>query len=127
MQDLIEVLLTFCICCKDNTFESESEVRFIVSQDRTDKSPNRIVDVDIEHRMSRNKIIPYIESQDFYQFKEGGKIDMNSSDKLNIKEIIISPNCNNESLIKSGRTLESYRKDLIKLGPDGESTFLKLA
>ena len=33
----------------------------------------------------------------------------------------------NESLIKSGRTLESYRKDLIKLGPDGESTFLKLA
>ena len=33
----------------------------------------------------------------------------------------------NESLIKSGRTLESYRKDLIKLGPEGESTFLKLA
>ncbi|MGM9995163.1 MAG: hypothetical protein ACI35K_01955 [Campylobacter sp.] len=27
---------------------------------------------------------------------------MNSSDKLNIKEIIISPNCNNKSLIKSG-------------------------
>lgn len=102
LQDLIEVLLTFCICCKDNTFESESEVRFIVSQDRTYKSPNRIVDVNIKHRMSRNKIIPYIESQDFYQFKEGGKIDMNSSDKLNIKEIIISPNCNNESLIKLG-------------------------
>ena len=76
LQDLIEVLLTFCICCKDNTFKLESEVRFIVSQDRTDKNPNRLVDVNIKHRMSRNKIIPYIESQDFYQFKEGGKIDM---------------------------------------------------
>lgn len=87
-----KLILNF-INYKHAEFESESELRMVISEDRREE-----YNLCLKHRI-KDKIIPYINVGELYKKYNLGQ--------LPIKEIIIAPHCKQEIVKKS---LEEYMK-----------------
>jgi len=93
-KELTNIIISKLIQFKNKEFESESELRMIISDDI--RKENKF---NLEYRVT-NKIIPYFNNSKIYEECKIGK--------LPIKEIIISPS-NKQEIIK--RSIEVYLKN----------------
>jgi len=100
-KELFETLSREFINFKNSEFESEGEVRLVVSNTQLSREDT----FNLEHRISNNRIIPYINISEFYK-------EIFQKNKLPIKKIIIAPTANADI------TYESIKVYLKNIGYD---------
>jgi hypothetical protein len=90
VQSLSWVIARHFICFKDEAYKSEQEIRLILS--------NRLVKntASIRHRSINSRIVPYL-TTNYLRDKK--------ADYLPIKQVIVGPRCNDDSLIMGIKTL----------------------